>query len=93
MTCESLRAACGVDTYQRILASSEVEYQFQTFSPLLLNVVVRKESQWRDGKRMLTQLRPEAARLPYPAPTRLERKKKVEDNDPSKYSGRKKGGS
>ena len=82
----SFRLLCHVE-------GTSVEYQFQTFSPLLLNVAVRKESQWRDGKRMLTQLRPEAARLPYPAPTRLERKKKVEDNDPSKYSGRKKGGS
>ena len=84
----------GLGSSFRLLShvdGTAVEYQFQTYSPLLLNVTMRQESQWRDGKRMLTQLRPEAHKLNYPKMTRLPKRQAVVDNDPARFSGRTRG--
>ena len=41
---------------------------------------------------MLTELRPKASTLTYPKPTPMSKQATVEKDDPSKYSGRKAGG-
>lgn len=81
----SFRLLCYVD-------GTPVEYQFMAFSPLLLNVTVRQESQWRDGKPNIAfNLRPEVHKLPYPKANRMPKQERKVDNDPSRFSGRSRG--
>ena len=80
----SFRLLCHVD-------NTPVEYQFQTFSPLLQKITLKQESQWRDGKKYLSQLRPVVHKLNFPEATKLVKKKVVEAFDPTKFSGRSRG--
>ena len=57
----------------------------------LKDVTVRQESQWRDSKPMLTQLRSEVHKLSYPKPNRMPKQERVVNNDPSRFSGRSRG--
>lgn len=62
----SFRLLCYVD-------NTAVEYQFQLYSPLVKDVVVRKPSEWRDGKRKLYMLREQVSKLVFPKATKVER--------------------
>ena len=46
--------------------STPVEYQFQLYSPLVVNVTVRKPSEWRNKQRKLYKLREVVQTLPIP---------------------------
>jgi len=61
----------GLGTSFRLLCNPDntpVEYQFQLYSPLLLNVTVRKPSEWRGGQRKLFKLRQYVQTLSFPPP-------------------------
>ena len=62
----SFRLLCYVD-------NTAVEYQFQLYSPLVQDVVVRKPSEWRDGKKKLYMLREQVSKLVFPKATKVER--------------------
>jgi ribosomal protein L19 len=47
-----------------------IEYAFQLYSPLVVNVSVRRDSEWRDGKRKLFALREMVHKLSFPKPSR-----------------------
>ena len=57
------RLLCKVD-------ETPVEYHFQLYSPLLLSMLVRQPSAWRDRKKKLFRLRDEVAKLKLPKPLR-----------------------
>lgn len=60
----------GLGTSFRLLCNpdnSPVEYQFQLYSPLLVNVTVRKPTEWRNGQRKLFKLRQYVQTLSFPA--------------------------
>ena len=83
----------GIGSSFRLLSyvdSTAVEYQFQLYSPLVRSVIVRKDSDWRDGKRKLFGLRQTVSKLNFPAATKIQ-KKVVEQAGPS-LSHRKKQG-
>jgi len=49
---------------------SAVEYQFQTYSPLLLNVTVRKTREPGNSKRKMYWLRRKVDKIAFPKATR-----------------------
>ena len=72
----SFRLLCYVDKVA-------VEYQFQLYSPLVKNVVVRQASEWRDGKRKLFRLRDQVHKLNFPKPSKPQRRVVAADTGPS----------
>ena len=83
----------GLGSTFRLLCHVEgatVEYQYQTFSPLLVNATVRRAP---DHKHVLAQVlkTKEAHKLSFPRARRLEKRKEAEVVDPSKFSGRTRG--
>uniref|UniRef100_A0A7S2ITW8 Ribosomal protein L19 n=1 Tax=Haptolina brevifila TaxID=156173 RepID=A0A7S2ITW8_9EUKA len=74
----SFRLLCNLD-------NSPVEYQFMLYSPLLVNISVRKPSEWRNKQRKLFKLRDQVQKLSFPAPM-------FEDGDPRKRKNQTGGG-
>jgi len=72
----SFRLLCHVD-------GVPVEYQFMLYSPLLVNVLVRKPSEWRNKQKKLVKLRDSVKTLAFPRPLGA---------DGRELGGRKKGG-
>jgi large subunit ribosomal protein L19 len=61
----------GLGSSFRLLSyidQTPIEYQFQLYSPLLADVIVRKPSNWRFKKRKLYFLRDRVQSLSFPAP-------------------------
>ena len=66
----SFRLLCNPD-------NSPVEYLFQIYSPLIVNVTVRKASEWRNNQRKLFKLRAQVQTLAIPAPVFEGRERRV----------------
>ena len=73
---------------QPLLARSAVEYLFQTYSPLLSSVTLRKATEQNRKKRKLYRLREVVSKLSFPKPTRVA--KRVTETK-TVTSGRKRG--
>ena len=71
-----------------VLAASAVEYLFQTYSPLLSNVTLRKVTEQKRKKRKLYRLREVVSKLSFPKSTRAA--KRVTESK-TVTSGRKRG--
>ena len=79
----SFRLLCYIE-------NTAVEYLFQTYSPLVTSITVRRESTWRNNKRKLVKLRDVVNQLKFPKPSRPT--KRVEAQTATFNSGRKAGG-